>query len=49
MGDMRKAYRSLVGKPERKRPIGRFGLNLSGSSRDQCQALVNILMNLQVP
>jgi hypothetical protein len=69
MGEKRNAYRILVGKPERKRPLGRprhkwvnnitmdlrettWGgmdwLHLS-QDRDQRRALVNTVMNLQVP
>jgi hypothetical protein len=54
MGEMRNAYNILVGNPECQRPLGRpthrwiLG-NWNGGIRDQWQALVNTIMNLQVP
>jgi hypothetical protein len=37
MGEMRNAYKILVGKPERKRPLGRL----------RCRLKDNIKMNLR--
>jgi hypothetical protein len=31
MGEMRNAYRTLVGKPERKRPLGKHRLRGEGN------------------
>jgi hypothetical protein len=69
VGEKRNMYRLLVGKPERKRPLGRprrrwidniktdlleIGLSIVdwiGLAKDRykCGALVNAVMNLQVP
>jgi hypothetical protein len=69
MGEMRNAYRILVGKPEGKRPLGRprhswvdnikidlrdigcDGMNWIDLAQngDKLRALVNTVMNLQVP
>jgi hypothetical protein len=69
MGEKRKAYRLLVGKPEAKRPFGRIrqrwvdnikmdlgeigggGVDWIGlvQDGDKLRALVNSVMNLQVP
>jgi hypothetical protein len=69
MGEMRNAYNILVGKPERKRPLGRprcrcevnirMGYRKRGlegvdwlhlsEDRNQWRALLNTVMNLQVP
>jgi hypothetical protein len=69
MSEKRNAYRVLVGKPERKKPLGRgrcrwednIKINLRetrwggmdwihlAKNRDQCWALVNTVMNLQIP
>jgi hypothetical protein len=60
MGEKRNVYRSLVGKPEGKRPLGRpidlleIGLNdvdWIGLAQDRYRwrALVNSVMNLRVP
>jgi hypothetical protein len=69
MGEKRNVYRLLVGKPERKRPLGRLrhrwidniqidllevGLSVVdwiglAQDRYRCRALVNSVMNLQVP
>jgi hypothetical protein len=69
MGEKRNVYRLLVGKPERKRPLGRprrrwidnikvdlleIRLSVVGWSglaqdRYRCRALVNVVMNHQVP
>ena len=63
MEQFRNAYRVLVGKPERKRPLGRprhrwednikkdfreVGCDLA-EDRDQWQAYIRVVMNLQVP
>jgi hypothetical protein len=69
MVEKRNAYRTLVGKPEGKRPLGipkrRWEDNIKmdlreigwggmdwihlAQNRDQWKALVNMIMNLQVP
>jgi hypothetical protein len=69
MGEKRNAYRILVGKPERKSPLGRpthmwvdnikmYLREIGGGGtdwidlsqdRDQCRALVNTVMNVQIP
>jgi hypothetical protein len=69
MGEKRNVYRSLVGKPEGKRSLGRprhrwiynikmylFEIELSAvdwidlaQDRYRWRALVNVIMNLQVP
>jgi hypothetical protein len=43
MREKRNAYRILVGKPERKRPLGR------PRCRDQLRALVTTVINLRFP
>jgi hypothetical protein len=68
-GEKRNAYRTLVGKPEGRRPLGRprcrvvnnIKMDLTeigwdgmdwidlAQGRDQLRALVNMVMNLQVP
>jgi hypothetical protein len=68
-GERRTAYRILVGKPERKRPLGRprhrwvdnIKINFRkvgwdvvdcidmAQCRDHWRALVNMVLNLQVP
>jgi hypothetical protein len=69
MGERTEVYRVLVGKPERKRPLGKprhrceenikmnlqevgcGGMDWFGLAQDRgrWQALVNAVMNLQVP
>jgi hypothetical protein len=59
MGEKGDAYRSLVGKPEGKRALGRrryrwdddikTDLTETGWIKDQWKALVNMVMNFQVP
>jgi hypothetical protein len=69
MGEKENAYRILVGKPERKRPLGRSrhrwvdnikmclreigwdGMDWIdlAQDREQWRALVNTVMNLEVP
>jgi hypothetical protein len=69
MGEKRNAYRTFVGKPERKRPLGRPRCKWMDSIKmdlkevgwggmdwidlaqdgDQCRALVNTVMKLQIP
>jgi hypothetical protein len=61
MGEKKNAYRLLVGKPERRRPLGRprrrwldnIKMDLLEIDWDDmgciCLALVNPVMNLQVP
>jgi len=56
MGNMRKSYRILVGKPKGTRPLGRprrrwednIRMDLA-QDRDQRRALVSTVMNLRVP
>jgi hypothetical protein len=61
MGEKRNVYRSLVGKPEGKRPLGRprcrwleigvSAVDWIGLAQDRYRwrALVNSVMNLRVP
>jgi hypothetical protein len=69
MGEKRNVYRIMVGKPERKRPLGRprhkWANNVTmvlretswgvmdwlhlAQDREQWRALVNMVMNLQIP
>jgi hypothetical protein len=58
MGKKRNAYRILVGKPERKRPLGRSRREIGwggmdwidlAQNRDQRRALMNMIMNLRFP
>jgi hypothetical protein len=53
MGEKRNAYRLLVGKPEGKRLIGRprcrWVDNIRMEDRNRWRALVNSVLNLQVP
>jgi hypothetical protein len=69
MGEKRNAYRILVGKQERKRPLGRprrrwvDNINMDlreigwdgvdwidlAQDKDQWRALMNTVMNVQVP
>jgi hypothetical protein len=56
MGEKRKAYRSLVGKSEGKKPLGRprrrwvdnIRIDLA-KDRNRWRALVNSVLNLRVP
>jgi hypothetical protein len=69
MGEGRRAYRILVGRPEGRRPLGRLRCRWENNikmdlqevgwgsmdwidmaqDRDRWRALVNAVMNLQVP
>jgi hypothetical protein len=63
MGEKRNSYKLLVGKPEGRRPLGRWLDNIRmdvvevgwgdvdwiGMDRGRCRALVNSVLNLQVP
>jgi hypothetical protein len=56
MGEMRNAYNILVGKPERRRPLGSPRSRWEGEDwmllaqdREQWQAVVNTVMKLGVP
>jgi hypothetical protein len=48
MGDMRNAYKILVRIPERKRLLRRPRCRWDNQDRNQWQAPVDMIMNLQV-